>query len=673
MVTLHFDDGTDLTVTPDHNIPTKPDEGKNTFEEKKAIQVEEGDTLYDYNEDLIETVKNYTEFDVLEHLIQNETEHDINLDDVMIRGLEKETVYDLLREVIEPEWDGRFYKMKSSCEYLGITKKTLDNYLRRQSIPVTLFHNLYDGDTQKIIEQIPSNVTLGVNRDNTTIPRQITLDEELACLLGYYTAEGFTRSPNDDTRGKNPTGVRQVDFAATEEQARVFIEDTLTKKFTVENPYINEKRLTASGTLITYFFDYIVDSGNAAHTKEIPQLVKDASDSIKGAYLSGYISGDGTYFHNQLRARTVSEQLRDDVIEMFKSLGYPLADYEVIPPKLLREKFPDFYDENCERKSREAYDMYIDHINSEDFIGKYGVQLQRKQSGYVQEYETSTITGIDINKTNVQNTYNLTVENTHKLEINGQLGKNCDGDEDSVMLLMDGFLNFSEQFLPDRIGRAMDAPMIMTAVIDPYEVDDEAHNVDIVGEYPREWYEGTWELNCPSPKELELPILEDILDDPTGIQHSHETERIDGGVRASKYKSSDSWGVDEQISVCTQLNGVDANFVASEVIRQHFMTSYMGNLSGMAKQDFRCGSCNTKYDVPPLGGECTECEDGGNMMNTIHTGSVESWKDKTRGILERHNVRLDEYLQQRIELLDARTESLLEDDTNKQSGLDQWV
>src|SRR2546428_12698699 len=37
--------------------------------------------------------------------------------------------------------------------------------------------------------------------------------------------------------------------------------------------------------------------------------------------------------------------------------------------------------------------------------------------------------------------------------------RDCDGDADSVMLLMDAFLNFSFDFLPAKIGGLMDAPL----------------------------------------------------------------------------------------------------------------------------------------------------------------------------------------------------------------------
>ncbi|HKW43672.1 MAG TPA: DNA polymerase II large subunit, partial [Thermoplasmata archaeon] len=45
--------------------------------------------------------------------------------------------------------------------------------------------------------------------------------------------------------------------------------------------------------------------------------------------------------------------------------------------------------------------------------------------------------------------------------------RNCDGDEDSVILLLDCLLNFSRSFLPDKRGGLMDAPLVLTTRIDP--------------------------------------------------------------------------------------------------------------------------------------------------------------------------------------------------------------
>src|SRR5205823_228987 len=48
--------------------------------------------------------------------------------------------------------------------------------------------------------------------------------------------------------------------------------------------------------------------------------------------------------------------------------------------------------------------------------------------------------------------------------------RNCDGDEDSVILLLDSLINFSRSFLPDKRGGLMDAPLVLTTRVDPNDV-----------------------------------------------------------------------------------------------------------------------------------------------------------------------------------------------------------
>ena len=96
--------------------------------------------------------------------------------------------------------------------------------------------------------------------------------------------------------------------------------------------------------------------------------------------------------------------------------------------------------------------------------------------------------------------YNLTVDTHHSLICSGITTFQCDGDEDCVMLLMDGLVNFSRSYLPDRRGGQMDAPLVLTSRIDPNEVDKEAHNVDVLFQYPLAFYEAT--LKYANPKDL---------------------------------------------------------------------------------------------------------------------------------------------------------------------------
>ena len=46
--------------------------------------------------------------------------------------------------------------------------------------------------------------------------------------------------------------------------------------------------------------------------------------------------------------------------------------------------------------------------------------------------------------------------------------RDCDGDADSLMLLIDIFLNFSYEYLPNKIGGLMDAPLLIQPVVLPH-------------------------------------------------------------------------------------------------------------------------------------------------------------------------------------------------------------
>ena len=87
--------------------------------------------------------------------------------------------------------------------------------------------------------------------------------------------------------------------------------------------------------------------------------------------------------------------------------------------------------------------------------------------------------------------------------------RNCDGDEDGLMLLLDPLLNFSKEYLPSKIGGKMDAPLVVSVLLDPNEIDAEAHNVDTLWEYPEAFSNLLPHLNplLNSPKKCSSPGL----------------------------------------------------------------------------------------------------------------------------------------------------------------------
>jgi len=252
--------------------------------------------------------------------------------------------------------------------------------------------------------------------------------------------------------------------------------------------------------------------------------------------------------------------------------------------------------------------------------------------------------------------------------------RNCDGDEDCVMLLLDGLLNFSRKFLPDQRGGRMDAPLVMSSRIDPSEIDDEAHNVDIMAEYPREFYEATREMADPEAVADVMTIAEDRLGtegEYHGFAHTHDTADIAAGPALSAYKTLGSMEekMDAQLAISRTLRAVDEADVAERIIEYHFLPDLLGNLKAFTSQEYLCRGCGEKYRRPPLTGECREC--GGDVALTVHEGSVNKYMDTALRVAEEFGARA--YTKQRLRILEKRIDRIFEDDNNKQSGIADFM
>ncbi len=252
--------------------------------------------------------------------------------------------------------------------------------------------------------------------------------------------------------------------------------------------------------------------------------------------------------------------------------------------------------------------------------------------------------------------------------------RNCDGDEDCVMLLMDGLLNFSRSYLPDKRGGQMDAPLVLTTRIDPNEVDKEAHNIDVLFQYPLEFYEAT--LQYKNPKDI-VKLMDTVsgrLSTPAqyeGFGFTHDTADIAAGPKNSAYKTLGTMieKMDAQLALARKIKAVDPQDVAERIINSHFLPDLIGNLRSFSKQKVRCTKCNAKYRRPPLRGTCPKC--GGNIVLTVHEGSVRKYLETSLRIADEYNVR--HYTKQRLELLELEMRSLFESDKVKQKGLADFM
>lgn len=238
--------------------------------------------------------------------------------------------------------------------------------------------------------------------------------------------------------------------------------------------------------------------------------------------------------------------------------------------------------------------------------------------------------------------------------------RNCDGDEDAVMLLLDALLNFSRYYLPEKRGGKMDAPLVVTTRLDPREVDSEVHNMDVVRYYPLEFYKATYELK--SPKEVKvIGRVEDRLGKPEmyeGIKFTHDTDNIALGPKMSLYKQLGDMvdKVARQLALAERIRAVDEHHVAETIINSHLVPDLRGNLRSFTRQEFRCVKCNTKYRRPPLIGKCPKC--GGKIVLTVSKGAIEKYLPTAKMLVTKYNV-LD-YTRQRICITEKDIKTLFE-------------
>jgi DNA polymerase II large subunit len=250
--------------------------------------------------------------------------------------------------------------------------------------------------------------------------------------------------------------------------------------------------------------------------------------------------------------------------------------------------------------------------------------------------------------------------------------RDCDGDENCVMLLMDALLNFSRQFLPDKRGsRTMDSPLVLTSRLVPAEVDDMVQKLDVNWAYPYDFYDACEKYAMPGT--VKMDILAGRLGTEKqyeGMGFTHDVRSMNEGVNCSAYKTIPSMEekLRGQMELAEIIRAVNATDVARLVIEKHFMKDIKGNLRKFSIQQFRCVSCNSKYRRPPLSGVCTKC--GGKLIFTVSEGFVLKYLEPSISLAKKYNV--PPYLKHSLELTKRRIEGMFGKDKEKQEGLGKW-
>lgn len=273
--------------------------------------------------------------------------------------------------------------------------------------------------------------------------------------------------------------------------------------------------------------------------------------------------------------------------------------------------------------------------------------------------------------------------------------RNCDGDEDAIMLLMDGLLNFSRDILPANRGGQMDAPLVLTTRLNPTEVDKEALNVDAGWFYARDFYEAT--LSQPHPKDIQhrMDFVERRLGTVAAVRgygYTHDCHALDQGPALSAYKTLETMidKMNGQLALGHRLRGVNVRQVASSVVRSHFLPDLRGNLNAYGRQKVRCLKCAHSYRRMPLSGSCIQPKKetgrglanmgvsapegglcNGNLALTVSEGAVRKYIEVMRFVMDHYGV--DLYTRQNADWLANSVDSLFNNDRAKQLSLSDFL
>lgn len=236
--------------------------------------------------------------------------------------------------------------------------------------------------------------------------------------------------------------------------------------------------------------------------------------------------------------------------------------------------------------------------------------------------------------------------------------RNCDGDEDALILVLDALINFSKEYLPAGRGGFMDAPLVLSVVLNPEEVDDESHNIEVCYRYPAEFFEMVAEAQHPKTVKDLVDTIQSRLGTEAqyeGFGFTHDTSSIDAGPRNTRYKTLGTMNekLEAQLQLAVLLDAVDSRDVAERVLSHHFIRDIRGNLRAYSTQKTRCRKCNRIYRRVPMSGRCV-CGEG--LLLTVSQKNISKYVGVAEKLIGEHD--LSQYLKQRLNLVNSALDSL---------------
>ena len=566
---------------------------------------------------------------------------------------------------------------------LGINWKKLHTAIDFDAVPLDLYEKL-----RKQYKIADDGLELSYNKQKSRIPCIIGLTKELGWIVGYYLADGHARTSYGKSKDIKKY-VYQVNFVSAEKEITNKLMK-ITKKLFNRNLTKSKQKsvddLYLSGRVYYDLFVNILQTGKGARNKRVPQIITNSnSECIKGC-IGGYVVGDGHIEKTSITAISVNKNLINEFAYLCATQNLFAHVFEEKERTIKTGLVKEYYQKRNKSITVKSYGFKLYSKDFKEMVqylfgSKFKKAIQNLKSIEIKKKRVSKLGNFIIDKLvsikevpyNGKYVYDLIVEK-EKTFIGGygNLGiYDCDGDQDSAMLLLDVFLNFSKDYLPSTRGGKQDTPLVATIVLDPQEIDDEAYEMETTSKYTLEFYESALKKAEPVLKFLNI-VGNFIGTDKqfTELKFTHDTAQYDVGPKQSSYtlikEMKDK--ISNQLDLQYKITAVDHMAALELVLSTHFLPDIIGNARKYARQGFRCTKCNKKFRRMPLLGSCS-C--GGNINLTIAQGSVRKYLGLTDGISKKY--KLTDYLDQRIKLIYKEVDSLFNNEKIKQKSLGDFM
>ncbi len=252
--------------------------------------------------------------------------------------------------------------------------------------------------------------------------------------------------------------------------------------------------------------------------------------------------------------------------------------------------------------------------------------------------------------------------------------RDCDGDQDSIILLLDILLNFSIHYLPSSSGGRMDTPLFISPILHPNEVDTQVHNLDIMQRYPRELY--ALSQKNGSPKSLSGIVT--LLSDKLGSEEAYyryPSFRSDPLTKletsTTKYSTLKTMKekLEHQLRIANLIFDKEGvRLILYSLLENHIFRDIKGNLRAFFKQSYICKKCQKSYRRPPISGKCSFC--GGELKQTVSEKSVVKY---TRLASRLVKIIDDPYIMSRWDVIDMDLKTSLSIYRDKERTLQDFL